>query len=189
MPARLLLLDNYDSFTYNLAQLIEENFMGQFDVRTYDAISLAQVGDYDKIIFSPGPGVPSEIPLMQQILLTYGASKSILGVCLGHQAIAESFGARLYNLPKVQHGLRIPLQVTEPQELLFKGLPRQFYVGLYHSWAVTDLPACLKTTAISANGVVMAIAHQSYDIRGVQFHPESFMTQYGAEMLQNWLSS
>jgi anthranilate synthase component 2 len=188
MSFRLLLLDNRDSFTYNLAQLIEENFNGQWQIKMCDEISLAEVANYDKIIFSPGPGVPSEIPLMRDILMTYGANKSILGVCLGHQAIAEAFGGTLYNMGRVWHGMKVPIRLTHPQDRLFLHLPQEFHVGLYHSWAVATLPDCLQATAISANGTIMALSHRQYDIKGVQFHPESVMTEYGAELLRNWLA-
>lgn len=187
MSARLLLLDNRDSFTYNLAQLIDENFNGFWQVRTCDEVSLPEVANYDKIIFSPGPGVPSEIPLMRDILMVYGAERSILGVCLGHQAIAEAFGGRLFNMGQVWHGMKVPLRITDPQDRLFRGLPQTFEVGLYHSWAVAALPDCLQTIAVSANGTIMALAHREYDIKGVQFHPESVMTEYGAAILRNWL--
>jgi anthranilate synthase component 2 len=187
MSVRLLLLDNRDSFTYNLAQLIEENFDGEYYVKTCDEISLSQAAYYDKIIFSPGPGVPSQIPLMRSILMTYGATKSILGVCLGHQAIAEAFGGTLYNMGQVWHGMKVPIRVTAPKERLFQNLPPEFEVGLYHSWAVASLPDCLQATAVSTQGAIMAVAHKIYDIRGVQFHPESIMTEYGAELLRNWL--
>jgi anthranilate synthase component 2 len=188
MSVRLLLLDNRDSFTYNLAQLIEENFDGFWQVKTCDEITVHEVADYDKIIFSPGPGVPSEIPLMRDILMTYGTNKSILGVCLGHQAIAEAFGGTLYNMGQVWHGMKVPICITDPQERLFHNLPQEFQVGLYHSWAVATLPDCLQATAVSANGTIMALSHRQYDIKGVQFHPESVMTEYGAEILRNWLS-
>lgn len=188
MSRRLLLLDNRDSFTYNLAQLIEENFNGVWQVKTCDEISIAEVAAYDKIIFSPGPGVPSEIPLMRDILIAYGATKSILGVCLGHQAIAEALGGTLYNMGQVWHGMKVPIRVTDPNDRLFQNLPQEFPVGLYHSWAVATLPDCLQATAISANGTIMALSHRQYDIKGVQFHPESVMTEYGAELLRNWLA-
>ncbi|WP_448519438.1 anthranilate synthase component II [Rhodoflexus sp.] len=189
MSVRLLLLDNRDSFTYNLAQLIDENFDGIWAVRTCDEISLPEVANYDKIIFSPGPGVPSEIPLMRDILMTYGSKKSILGVCLGHQAIAEAFGGVLFNMGQVWHGMKVPIRVTEPQERLFCGLPETFEVGLYHSWAVATLPDCLQVTALSTNGTIMALSHKQYDIKGVQFHPESVMTACGAALLSNWLKN
>ncbi|MDW8205881.1 MAG: aminodeoxychorismate/anthranilate synthase component II [Cytophagales bacterium] len=188
MSARLLLLDNHDSFTYNLAQLVEENFEGEWHVKSYEEVSLAEVSGYNKIIFSPGPGIPSQIPLMRAILITYGKTASILGVCLGHQAIAEAFGGRLYNMGQVWHGKRVAVRVIEPQERLFKNMPLEFYAGLYHSWAVDSLPDCLQVTAISAHGVIMALRHRHYDIKGVQFHPESFMTEYGAVLLRNWLN-
>lgn len=189
MSARLLLLDNHDSFTYNLAQLIEENFNGEWHVKPHDKVSLSEVRLYDKIIFSPGPGVPSQIPIMRNILTACGDRISILGVCLGHQAIAETFGGKLFNMGRVWHGKRISVRVTDPSERLFRNLPTEFYVGLYHSWAVAALPDCLRVTAVGANGIIMALAHRRYDIKGVQFHPESIMTEHGATILRNWLQT
>lgn len=185
---KLLILDNYDSFTYNIAHAMRELGVCP-DVVRNDRISLEAVDDYDKIIVSPGPGVPSEAGILPLMLKTYVSTKSILGVCLGHQAIAECFGASLINLEEVYHGVRSEINVVG-SDYIFEGLPDRFPVGRYHSWVVDPktLPSDLTVTAISDDGAVMALRHRAFDVHGVQFHPESILTPDGMLMLRNWLN-
>jgi anthranilate synthase component 2 len=185
---KILVLDNYDSFTYNLVHLIRESGF-EPDVYRNDKIAVEQVGRYDKILFSPGPGLPDEAGIMKEVIRTYAAQKSMLGVCLGHQAIAEVFGASLYNLKEVRHGVTSLAMVEEPVDVLFLNLPPVFQVCHYHSWAVfpPSVPPDLRVTASGKDGLILAIAHQRYDVRGVQFHPESVMTPEGFQMIRNWL--
>ena len=186
---KILVLDNYDSFTYNLVHIIRE--LGyEMDVIRNNKIEVDAIKQYDKILLSPGPGIPDEAGIMKEVVRTYGASKSILGVCLGHQGIAEVFGGSLINIPKVLHGVTSTVEVVE-DDILFKGIPEKFTATHYHSWAVVkeSLPGELKITAVNHEGIVMAIAHTSFDIRGVQFHPESIMTEHGKEMINNWLTN
>ncbi len=187
---KVLLLDNYDSFTYNLAQLIEENASTalQLDIVYNDQIDLETVKQYDKIVLSPGAGIPSEAGKMLELIKAYASSKSILGVCLGHQAIAEVFGALLVNLSQVYHGLAYNTELVA-EDYLFEGIAKHFEVGLYHSWAVEQesLPDCLEATAFSEQQILMAFRHKTLDIRGIQFHPESIMTPSGAVIISNWL--
>jgi len=188
---KILVLDNYDSFTYNLVHLLRELGHGpRMTVTRNDQLALADVDAYDAILLSPGPGIPSEAGLMPAIIREYAPKKRILGVCLGHQGLAESFGAELYNIPAVLHGVANEAEVTVPGERLFAGLPPRFQVGRYHSWAVrpASMPAELETTARDANGEVLAFRHRQFDVRGVQFHPESILTEHGAQMLANWLA-
>jgi len=187
---RVLLLDNNDSFTYNLAELLRNNGKVTFNICTADTLYRVRISDYDKIIFSPGPGIPEEHPAIYQLLQTCGKTKSILGVCLGHQAIARYFGANLFNLESVRHGEIANINIVSPVNKLFTGIPIQFEAGLYHSWAVElkDLPDCLNITAISCDGIIMGLSHKTLDICGVQFHPESIMTKFGQKMLDNWIS-
>ena len=191
MHPRLLILDNYDSFTYNLVQIVEAHGGWAFDVVQHDQLQLPEVGKYRKILFSPGPGLPSEAGMMEKIILSFGETKSILGICLGMQAIVESFGGRLVNLPFVYHGIRKQIKILDRGEVLFDSIPDVFEAGLYHSWAADKacIPQCLKITALSDNDIVMAVAHQHYDIKGVQFHPESYMTTFGPQLLANWLDT
>jgi anthranilate synthase component II len=188
MRLRVLILDNYDSFTYNLVQLVEESNAIPVVIKN-DQLSLDEVGGYDKILFSPGAGIPSEIPIMKRILEHYGRTKSILGICLGHQAIAEAYGAKLFNMPEVLHGKKFRIEITDRNDYLFKNLPESFEVGLYHSWAVDKhyLPKTIKITATSSNGIIMALSHLTDDVKGIQFHPESYMTEYGKGIINNWL--
>ncbi|WP_428328042.1 anthranilate synthase component II [Mucilaginibacter sp.] len=186
----ILIIDNYDSFTYNLVHLVNEIGM-QCDVWRNDKFSIEDVDAYDRIILSPGPGIPSEAGLLLQAIEKYAATKSIFGVCLGQQAIAEVFGGQLYNLSQPMHGIATPIKVTDANEKLFTGLPQSFKVGRYHSWVVdgNSLPDILTVTAIDeADNSVMALRHKEYDVRGVQFHPESILTEFGKEMMQNWLA-
>lgn len=186
---KILVLDNYDSFVYNLVHYLRE--LGQQpEVYRNDKISLEEVAQYDKILLSPGPGVPSEAGIMPQLLQEYAASKSILGVCLGHQAIGEAFGGQLENMKDVLHGVAMRMHIHSTHEKLFRHIPTDIKVGRYHSWTVVaqNLPDSLEVTATDDNGYVMALAHKTYDVRGVQFHPESILTEHGKKMLENWLA-
>ena len=191
MTTRVLLLDNNDSFTYNLAELLRNNGKVTFNIITAGNLPSVRISGYDKILFSPGPGLPDEHPVIFEILRHYSDSKSILGVCLGHQAIALFSGAGLFNLGKVRHGEVVTVSVVSSSRNLFAGLPGQFEAGLYHSWAVRkeDLPRCLEITAISEDGTIMGLAHKTLDICGVQFHPESIMTKCGQKIMDNWIGS
>jgi anthranilate synthase component 2 len=186
---QVLVLDNYDSFTYNLVQYIEEILEAPVTVRRNDQISLDEVAAYDVVVLSPGPGVPAEAGIMPALIQRYAPEKPILGVCLGHQAIAEAFGGSIFNLDQVYHGIETPVTVTDPDEVLFAGIPQEFSAGRYHSWVVrpTDLPDELVVTAIAADeDRIMAIRHRDYPVRGVQFHPESIMTEHGRAILENF---
>ena len=186
---KILVLDNYDSFTYNLVHLVYK--LGYQDLKVYrnDKITLTQAQQYDKILLSPGPGIPSEAGIMLELVNKLAAQKSILGICLGHQAICEVFGAKLFNMQLVAHGLSIPTIISNKKEYLFQGLPSKFFTGRYHSWSVdkSSLPRELKVTAISEDGQIMGVSHEKFDIKGLQFHPESILTQHGKTILQNWL--
>ena len=185
---KILLLDNYDSFTYNLLHAVKELGATDIEVVRNDQIGLDNVERFDKIILSPGPGIPEEAGLLLPIIKKYAATKSILGVCLGHQAIGEAFGARLENLKEVYHGVQTPVSILR-QDVLFEGLGKEIPVGRYHSWVVerSSLPACLEVTAESDEGFVMALRHRDYDVHGIQFHPESVLTPQGATIVSNWL--
>ena len=187
---KLLVLDNYDSFTYNLVHLIEKVSNISFEVIRNDKISLEDVKAFDKILLSPGPGLPKDAGIMPELIKHYGSSKSILGVCLGLQAIGEAYGASLKNLDTVFHGLATPITIVS-EDLLFKNCPKTFTVGRYHSWVINNqtLTGDLQTTSVDSDGNIMAIKHKSYDVRGVQFHPESILSQYGETMMENWLNS
>ena len=186
---KILVLDNYDSFTYNLVQYIQEIIGQKIDVFRNDAISLEAVDAYDKIILSPGPGLPKEAGIMPELIQKYAPVKNILGVCLGHQAIGEAFGGTLKNISKVYHGVATPIKITDGKSVLFRGLPTKFDVGRYHSWVVEkdNFPANLQITAVDEFGAIMALSHRSYNIHGVQFHPESVMTPMGKAILRNFL--
>jgi anthranilate synthase component II len=186
---KILILDHFDSFTYNLFRLVEPLVSLPVSVVRYDLLKENDIRSSDKIILSPGPGVPSDYPRARELLTQYGPVKPFLGICLGNQAIAETFGGRIFNLPGVFHGVKGVISWTDPDEYLFKGLPPSWSAGLYHSWAVdrSALPPDLRVTAISEDGILMALRHDRYDIRGVQFHPESYMTAEGTHILKNWL--
>jgi anthranilate synthase component 2 len=188
MPS-ILILDNYDSFTFNLVHYVEKIIENDVDVFRNDEISLEGVNRYDKIILSPGPGLPAEAGILIPLIKKYAASKRILGVCLGHQAIGEAFGAKLYNLPEVHHGVAREVNVIDKSETLFNDIPPSFNAGRYHSWVIdkTSLPSCLKVTAVDNNNEIMSISHTGYNIKGVQFHPESILTEHGEKLLSNWL--
>lgn len=187
---KILVLDNYDSFTYNLVHILRH--LGfQPDVVRNDKIALEQVGGYDKILLSPGPGIPDEAGIMKSVISTYAETKGILGVCLGHQGIAEVFGAKLYNLPHVLHGVTTVCTITDNGEYLFNGVSDTFQATHYHSWAVRaeSLTDDLKITAVNETGMIMALAHTRFDVKGVQFHPESVMTIEGSKIINNWLNN
>ncbi|HHU58983.1 MAG TPA: aminodeoxychorismate/anthranilate synthase component II [Bacteroidales bacterium] len=186
---KILVLDNYDSFTYNLVHYLEELTDAQVDVYRNDEISVEEAAAYDKIVLSPGPGIPDEAGILKPLIKALAPTHSILGVCLGCQAIAEVFGGQIYNLSKVYHGIATPIRVEDPDEILFNGLPTTFEAGRYHSWVVDEqkLPESLKITARDEEGQIMGLRHSSYDVRAVQFHPESILTQNGKEMIKNWL--
>lgn len=184
----VLLFDNYDSFTYNIAHALRSLGV-EPDVIRNDRMRVDDAQGYDKIIISPGPGIPSESGILPELLKTYASTKSILGVCLGHQAIGECFGAKLINLTEVWHGVQSDIRLVA-DDYIFEGLPRTLPVGRYHSWVVDylTLPESLEVTAMSADGAVMALRHRSFDVRGVQFHPESVLTPQGMKMFENWLN-
>ncbi|MFT3675648.1 MAG: aminodeoxychorismate/anthranilate synthase component II [Chitinophagaceae bacterium] len=191
---KILVFDNYDSFTYNLVHLVEKILHQRVDVYRNDQIELDKVAAYDKIILSPGPGIPEEAGLLLPLIKEYAATKSILGVCLGHQAIGQAFGGKLINLSTVYHGVATPIQQVSglaPGSFpsLLDGLAPGLEVGRYHSWVVAeeDFPAELEITARDENGYIMALRHRRYDVQGVQFHPESVLTPQGEKMLRNWL--
>ena len=183
----IVIIDNYDSFTYNLSHLLKELGATVSVVRN-DQFQLEQLEQYDKIILSPGPGIPSEAGLLIAVIRHYAGRKPILGVCLGHQAIGEVFGGTLVNLSEVYHGIATPCSIVA-DDSIFRGLPRRIEVGRYHSWVVDreNFPDCLEITAESDDGQIMALRHRQYDIRGIQFHPESVLTPDGHAMLANWL--
>lgn len=188
---KLLVLDNYDSFVYNIVHIIRElGFGDNMDVIRNDKITLDEVAKYDKILLSPGPGIPSEAGIMLDLVKRYGPEKSIFGVCLGHQGIGEVYGASLYNMPEVIHGQARKTNLLDA-DILFDGIPQNFMTGRYHSWAIdpnSDLGNLVITSA-DDNGNIMSIRHKDYDVRGVQFHPESILTDHGKKMLENWLKS
>lgn len=187
---RILVLDNYDSFTYNLVYIVRQlGYSAQMDVFRNDKINLENVANYDKILLSPGPGVPSEAGIMPELLKKYSSSKSILGVCLGHQAIGEAFGGSLINLSEVLHG--VASEVTVQDDVLFKDIPQTFKIGRYHSWVIDEstLSSDLEVIARTPDQQIMAVRHKNFDVRGVQFHPESILTENGVKIMQNWLES
>ena len=186
---RILVFDNYDSFTYNLVHLVEMITGQKTDVFRNDRIPLEDVKAYDKIILSPGPGIPSEAGLLLPLIREYAPTKSILGVCLGHQAIGEAFGGRLVNLSTVYHGVATPVHIEKPGAGLFEGLPATLEAGRYHSWVISreGFPAALEITAHDDEDRIMGLRHRSFDVQGVQFHPESVLTPQGGQLLRNWL--
>lgn len=190
---KILIFDNYDSFTYNLVHIVEKIIHAKVDVFRNNKISLEKIKQYDKIILSPGPGLPCESGLLLDLIKEYAASKSLLGVCLGQQAIAESFGGQLENLKQVYHGVATRINVHEKRRVtkndLFKSLPSQLEVGRYHSWIVSknNFPSQLEVTAEDENGIIMALRHRTFDVQAVQFHPESVLTPMGERIMRNWL--
>lgn len=187
---KILVLDNYDSFTYNLVHILKDVTDAQVDVVRNDEITPEEVQPYDRILLSPGPGIPDEAGIMKKLIEMYGATKSILGICLGLQGIAEVYGARLYNLSKVYHGIESNIKIIHKGESLFNRLPAEIRGGRYHSWAVdpNTLPEELEITATDNSGIIMALKHKNYDVKGLQFHPESVMTPHGVNILLNWLN-
>ena len=185
---KILILDNYDSFTYNLVHIVRKLGYTNLDIIRNDKITVEDVAKYDKIILSPGPGIPVEAGILMDLIKTYATKKPILGVCLGHQALGESFGAELYNIQQVIHGKSMATNIIL-DDYIFEGLPKSFLSGRYHSWAVRNLPEDLEVTAIDDRGIVQALRHKKYDIRGVQFHPESVMTEHGETIMNNWLKN
>ena len=192
---KILIFDNYDSFTYNLVHLVEKITSEKVEVFRNDKITLEEVDRYDKIILSPGPGIPNEAGILIPLIKEYGSKKPILGVCLGHQAIAEAYGGSLTNLSTVFHGVATSISVTDYKNKktndIFNNLPKEIEAGRYHSWIVNkeDLPEDLEITAEDENGLIMAMQHKTYNVQGVQFHPESVLTPQGETMMRNWLSN
>lgn len=186
---KILVIDNYDSFTYNLVHYLED-LDCEVTVYRNDEFDLDEIAHFDKILLSPGPGIPNEAGLLKAVIQKYGPTKSIFGVCLGQQAIGEVYGGTLSNLDKVYHGVATTVKTIVNDELLFDGLEPTFEVGRYHSWVVdANVPDVLEITSIDENGQVMSLRHKSYDVRGVQFHPESVLTPDGKKMLENWVKS
>ncbi len=186
---KVLVIDNYDSFTYNLVHYLEDLNCDVTVVRN-DKLTLDDVEPFDKIVLSPGPGIPDEAGLLKPIIKRFAATKSILGVCLGQQAIAEVFGGSLINLDDVYHGVATKVTITVDDESLFDGLEKTIEVGRYHSWVVSpDLPESLEATSFDENGQVMSLRHKVYDVKGVQYHPESVLTPHGKQILKNWINS
>ncbi len=186
---KILVLDNYDSFTYNLVHYVRDVQGFQVEVQRNDEVDLDAVASYDGIILSPGPGLPAEAGLLLPLIQRYKSSKRIIGVCLGLQAITESFGGRLKNISKVYHGVATAIHINQPAHYLFNGLPATFMAGRYHSWIADKegFPECLKVEALDDEGSIMAISHREWDICGVQFHPESILTPDGKQIIMNWL--
>ena len=185
---KLVIIDNYDSFTYNLSHLLKE-LNTEVAVYRNDQYEMSGLEKFDKIVLSPGPGIPSEAGLLLKVIDTYKDKKPILGVCLGHQAIGEYFGAKLTNLSDVYHGVQTPAKIVA-DDYIFRNLPNEILVGRYHSWVVdnANLPSCLEVTATSPEGYIMAIRHKTFDIRGIQFHPESVLTPEGKNIISNFIN-
>ncbi len=191
MKKKILVFDNYDSFTYNLVHYIEEIIDDKVDVYRNDKIKLSDIEKYDKIVLSPGPGLPEQSGILKDLIRKYSKTKSILGVCLGMQAIAEVFGAKLLNLDEVYHGVATTVDILDKNENIFNEIPQKISVGRYHSWVVSNknLPSCIKVTCTDDKGEIMALKHEKYDVRGVQFHPESILTEYGKKIIKNWIEN
>jgi anthranilate synthase component II len=188
---KILVIDNYDSFTYNLVHAIKKISGLEVDVFRNDEIKLEDIDRYDKIVLSPGPGLPEEAGLLLDIIKTYAPTKSILGVCLGHQAIGEAFGGKLHNMNRVIHGMATPVTLTSVRSNLFNGLPETFDAGRYHSWIVQkeNLPDCFEITSCDDDGRIMSMKHREFNVEGVQFHPESVLTPMGEKIIENWLNA
>lgn len=187
---KIIVIDNYDSFTYNLVHMVQAILKQKVDVVRNDQIELTKIAEYDKIILSPGPGVPEQAGILKEIIRQYAPAKSILGVCLGMQAIAEVFGAKLFNLKDVYHGIASEIKLIH-KDYLFQGISEKFMAGRYHSWIVqqNELPDCLRITATDSMNQIMALSHKHYDVKGVQFHPESVLTEDGEQIIRNFLFS
>mgnify|MGYP006402668343 FL=1 len=190
MKKQVLVIDNYDSFVYNLVHYLED-LDCEVTVKRNDQLSLEEVAAYDKILLSPGPGIPEEAGLLLEIIKTYAPTKSMFGVCLGQQAIGEVFGGTLINLDQVFHGVATSAKQLVADEPLFKDIPTEFEIGRYHSWVVApeNFPEALEITSVDVNGQIMSLRHKEYDVRGVQFHPESVLTPEGKTMIKNWVNS
>lgn len=186
---KILILDNYDSFTYNLVHAVKKLTKNPVEVSRNNEIQLSDIEKYNKIILSPGPGIPDEAHILKPLVKTFASTKSIFGVCLGQQAIGEVFGATLLNTKEVYHGIASLIKIVDPKEIIFQKLPREIKVGRYHSWIISpqNFPEELQITAIGDKGEIMALRHKFYDVRGVQFHPESILTPYGEKIINNWL--
>lgn len=185
---KIVIIDNYDSFTYNLSHLVKE-LGAEVTVLRNDSFPIEELETYDKILLSPGPGIPKEAGLLLEVIRTYAGKKPILGVCLGEQAIGEVFGGKLTNLSEVYHGIQSPIRITA-SDYLFEGLPEEILVGRYHSWVVDreNFPDTLEITAVSQEGYIMALRHKDFDVQGIQFHPESVLTPDGKKIISNWLN-
>ena len=185
---KMVLIDNYDSFTFNLVHYLEELNCDVVVLRN-DEFEIEELQSFDAIILSPGPGIPSESGLLLEVIKTYASTKKILGICLGHQAIGEAFGATLLNLDTVFHGVSTTITITDTTETLFSNLPQQIEVGRYHSWVINpaNFPETLEVTSVSENGEIMSIRHKNFNVKGVQFHPESILTPSGKTILANWI--
>jgi len=185
---KIVVIDNYDSFTYNLVHLLQE-LDQEYVVWRNDKFKLEDIDAFEKILLSPGPGIPEEAGLLLDVIRTYAPHKSILGICLGQQAIAEVFGGTLFNMEKPLHGVATNITVIDESEKLFQDFPKDSKIGRYHSWAVSKdtLPTSLKVTAVDENGIIMALTHTEYDVKGMQFHPESVLTTNGKKLIENWL--
>ena len=186
---KIIVIDNYDSFTYNLVHYLED-LNCEATVYRNDEFDIEELQKFDKILLSPGPGIPDEAGLLKEVIKAYAATKSILGVCLGQQAIAEVFGGSLINLEKVYHGVATNIKIQVQDEPLFKGLESEIEVGRYHSWVVNpiDFPEVLEITSLDENGQIMSLRHRTFDVRAVQFHPESILTPHGKKILENWVA-
>lgn len=185
----ILVIDNYDSFTYNLVHLVETLTGERPDVTRNDALDMNKVNEYDALILSPGPGIPDEAGALKEAIRIYSPKKKILGVCLGHQAIGEVFGGKLKNLSRVYHGVETGIRILKPKHAMFKHIPADMKIGRYHSWVIdnTALPAELEVLAVDDHNEIMAIRHKQHDVWGVQFHPESVMTPFGKQLVENWM--
>jgi anthranilate synthase component II len=188
---KILVIDNYDSFTYNLVNYIEKVTGTCPSVFRNDEISLDEVGAYDNILLSPGPGVPVDAGICIDLIKHYASTKNILGICLGHQAIGEAFGGKILNLSHVYHGIASQILITEFNDPLFMNIPSPIIGGRYHSWVVSgdDLPDCFKITCKDENGIIMGLSHKVYNVRGLQFHPESVLTEHGLDIIANWIDN
>lgn len=186
---KIIVIDNYDSFTYNLVHQIGKLTGLRPDVYRNDEINIDDIDKYEKILISPGPGIPSEAGICLEVIRRYGAFKSILGICLGHQAICEAYGGKILNLSTVYHGIASPVKIKAADDLLLKNIPPIIMAGRYHSWVASKkhLPDCFRITCEDENGIIMGISHKNYDVRGLQFHPESVLTEYGSEIINNWI--
>jgi len=184
------MIDNYDSFTFNLVQIIRESGLCQIEVVSYDKVDDKLIERFDKILMSPGPGIPPDFPNLQKIVKKFYKSKSFLGICLGHEAIAMAFGGTIHHLGRVFHGITKRTKICSLKNYVFEDVPEEFEAGLYHSWALDEktFPAELEITSRAEDGVIMAFTHKEYDLTGFQFHPESIMTKVGQKLIYNWLN-